>query len=99
MTARIIKHFEFEDEQKSRQNPELFDLEMTKGDVVVIDLKYKKKVRLFIACPRCGISSFTGTHKINVEDNVVSAHPSLVMQCCGWHGWLKKNKFSGDGII
>ena len=74
-------------------NIEAYDLyeKMSKCDVVLV--KFKDRDKLLIACPSCGVASFTGNHKITNDHGVFTANPSLVMNCCGWHGWLKNNEF------
>lgn len=54
---------------------------------------------LCIACPGCGVLSFCehGTGKrILTEhpDGSYSAHPSLIFNCCGWHGHLTMDVFT-----
>lgn len=77
-------------------NQEAHDLylegKMSKGDVVLVNFSNKSK--LLICCPGCGVASFTGNHKIDNNNGVFTAHPSLVMNCCDWHGWLKNNEFT-----
>lgn len=77
-------------------NEEAHDLylddKMDKGSVVLV--KFRDRDKLFIACPGCGVASFTGNHRIEDNNGVFTAHPSLVMNCCGWHGWLRNNQFT-----
>ena len=67
------------------------DNTMKKGEGVLVHFHNKDK--LFTCCPACGLSSFTGNHKITNNNGLFSAHPSLRFQCCGWHGFLT------DGIF
>lgn len=56
--------------------------------------KVKDEQKLFTSCPGCGQCSFSGTHEI-IENpaGVFTAKPSLVFQCCEWHGHLVNNNF------
>lgn len=63
---------------------------MTKGNFY----KVKGEEKLFTCCPGCGKSSFSGKHDITENPaGVFSALPSLVFQCCKWHGHLVNNNF------
>lgn len=62
---------------------------MEKGEVLVV--QFSDKLKLYICCPGCGAASFTGSHQISINNEKYTANPSLVFQCCGWHGWLKDN--------
>lgn len=53
-----------------------------------------------LACPGCGkVSSPKNGAKWTVEagsfENIqdLTLRPSLVMNCCGWHGWLTRGLF------
>lgn len=68
------------------------DHPMNKGELYYIQLI--DGVKLYICCPGCGICSFTGTHKVTGSNGIYTVSPSLVYDCCGWHGHLKEGVFS-----
>ena len=85
---------------KSTDNEKLWDIvpfdylhsdKKNAGGIVICN--YSDKTGLLISCPNCGVISMTGKHKITYIDGIVNVKPSLVMQCCKWHGHLTDNEF------
>lgn len=62
-----------------------------KGGVVIC--RYADTMKVFIKCPQCGGVSFSSTHNVTFEDGFVNVTPSIDMNCCSWHGYLKNNEF------
>jgi len=66
---------------------------MKKGEIVLIVWgKAHNQKSFFIACPHCGVCSFTGKHKI--DEVTLTVKPSIVMKCCEWHGFLTNGEFT-----
>lgn len=66
---------------------------LNKGEFIDLYLIDIARTKLYICCPKCGVSSFTGPHTIINNKGIYTVSPSIIMQCCGWHGYLKNNKF------
>lgn len=73
---------------------DLYEIElgMSKADFVVVKSGGQIKT-LFISCPGCGDCSFTGRHRITENNGLYTVTPSIVFNCCKWHGYLTKNVF------
>lgn len=71
--------------------------EQPKGSVL---LAYRRPdlenpVACAIWCPDCGMPSFKITPSIITDrsQTVVTLTPSIILQCCGYHGFLEGNVF------
>lgn len=100
LNSKLIDHVTFKDQQEALTNflvgnhPNKIDTTNLKnGDIILVTLTEKNKDKLYICCPKCGSNSFTGNHNITHIDNIISATPSLLFQCCGWHGYLTNGIF------
>ena len=60
-----------------------------KGDFVLC--QYADKLTIYLKCPQCGSCSFSGTHNVVNNNGIVTVTPSIDMECCSWHGYLKQN--------
>lgn len=72
--------------------PEQYRGKMVKEDYVGINFG-GRYVKVLSSCPNCGELSFSSTHKIGKKDNEITLTPSLIFNCCGWHGYLTDGKF------
>lgn len=75
------------------------DLEdQPKGSVIIVYRRpdLEKPISCAIWCPDCGMPSFTITHAVITDKSqkIVTLTPSIILQCCGYHGWLKNNVFT-----
>lgn len=66
-----------------------------KGDVVIIYYDNKRKITAMISCPNCGELKPLRNHNVIIDEyhKNISVEPSLVNDCCGWHGFLTDNEF------
>lgn len=71
--------------------------ETVKGSVIIVferpDLN--NPVACGICCPDCGEWSFKTTPgtDYNQITKTVTLHPSIVLHCCGYHGFLENNLY------